>query len=1047
MDFSRKHLFIINILLITIFLTSSCTKKSSKNYLFGEDLEKAAKIYSTRPLDKQSAILLLKLSNPALLSALKTDKLKNVVDPELSKAIQNEQATVINKLKSINPEILVLYRYKMVLNALTVVVPSQDIEKVQQVSGVSLVKRSQSFDRPKALMASPAPKEGNLLTNNSALFIGSKAAYDKNIKGQNIRVGIIDTGIDYTHAMLGGSGDPKDYEKIKPADDSSMFPNMKVVGGVDFVGTAYNAASENFSQRIPVKDNNPMDEGGHGTHVAGTVAGIGDGQESYDGVAPSASLYALKVFGSDGSTSDEVVISALEFAADPNGDEILDDRLDVVNLSLGSLFGTPRIFYNQAIKNLTLGGTVVVCSAGNSGDVGYIVGAPSVSDEALSVAASVDSMDHNWKFKAVAIQFADKSEMTVEAIESSMTKPISMISSAQGQVIYVGMANKDFTEEEKSQIKGKVTLIDRGEVTFSEKIKRAQDAGAMGVVVANNSEGEPFGMGGDGKFDIPAIMISQSLGMKLKAALKLGDVVINFKVDKQIEKANLIDTVTDFSSRGPRSEDSIIKPEISAPGQNIISAGMGMGKVTIQLSGTSMSGPHVAGVMALMRQYYPELSVLQLKSIVMGTSKSMQDKEGVPYSISRVGAGRVQIDKAISASLVSDTVSLSLGDVRIDKQKRMLQTLKLKNIKMEPVKVTAVFEGHGALSMDPVDLTFAPKQELQLGLRFKLSSQLMKSYLEEVDGYVKFYQDKNEIFRLPVLAIARKVSGISATALTVNSTSKIDSDGSLVELNLANMSDQKGLTFPMNLISIDARKFDPTNDEYKSKACDLEKVGYKIVGNLMYVGFKLYQQVTTWDLCEVSMMIDSDGDGKADQEVFGGVGDRLEGFSTKGQLATVIFDANKAREIRKDYENLPESEKAKRPNYAATVLDAKPLMAFNHSSVAVMIMDITKLKVSPTGSLQVKFSSSSQEDYAVEGDDFLDQDDKNWRSLDISPKSQGYIFTSLEEVLEGQQSKELILTKGLGAHELLLLTPTNRSMVNANMTDDQGEVVRAKYLQ
>ena len=70
------------------------------------------------------------------------------------------------------------------------------------------------------------------------------------------------------------------------------------------------------------------------------------------------------------------VIAALEYAADPNKDLKLDDQLDVVNMSLGSSFGTPLILYSEAIQNLSDGGTVVVASAGNSGDRGFIVGAP-----------------------------------------------------------------------------------------------------------------------------------------------------------------------------------------------------------------------------------------------------------------------------------------------------------------------------------------------------------------------------------------------------------------------------------------------------------------------------------------------------------------------------------------------------------------------------------------------------------------------------------------------------------------------------------------------
>jgi minor extracellular serine protease Vpr len=85
----------------------------------------------------------------------------------------------------------------------------------------------------------------------------------------------------------------------------------------------------------------------------------------------------------------------------------LRDQLDIVNLSLGSGYGNPKILYAEAVKNLVQGGTVAVISAGNSGNVDYIVGAPGTSTEALSVAASIDNGDHNWKYDASEIVFAN----------------------------------------------------------------------------------------------------------------------------------------------------------------------------------------------------------------------------------------------------------------------------------------------------------------------------------------------------------------------------------------------------------------------------------------------------------------------------------------------------------------------------------------------------------------------------------------------------------------------------------------------------------------
>ena len=159
--------------------------------------------------------------------------------------------------------------------------------------------------------------------------------------GKGVKVGIIDTGIDYTHADFGGIGTAEAYDAAH-ADSANpdwratlpALGQVKVMGGYDFVGDDYDADTV----PAPTPDANPIDCNGHGTHVAGTVAGYGvndsggtftgdyanlNGADllSMDvgpGMAPDAKLYGLKVFGCEGST--EYVIPALDWALDPNGD-------------------------------------------------------------------------------------------------------------------------------------------------------------------------------------------------------------------------------------------------------------------------------------------------------------------------------------------------------------------------------------------------------------------------------------------------------------------------------------------------------------------------------------------------------------------------------------------------------------------------------------------------------------------------------------------------------------------------------------------------------
>lgn len=104
------------------------------------------------------------------------------------------------------------------------------------------------------------------------------------------------------------------------------------------------------------------------------------------GVAPRADLYALKVFGCGGASN--LVAAALEWSVDPNGDGDFSDHLDVINLSVGSPYGSYNNPSSVAANNAALAGVIVVAAGGNSGDAYYIVNSPGVADRSISVAAT-----------------------------------------------------------------------------------------------------------------------------------------------------------------------------------------------------------------------------------------------------------------------------------------------------------------------------------------------------------------------------------------------------------------------------------------------------------------------------------------------------------------------------------------------------------------------------------------------------------------------------------------------------------------------------------
>ena len=1015
-----------------------------------------AKLISTRPENSGPLKIIIKL--PA-------DPLAKVPKEEWSdqlNLIQDQQKKLISQLNAISSEIKIIYTYKTILNGMFVVIPESEASKVDAVIPEgSHIELSTLIQRPDAIVElSSNSSHGDLSARNSVKFIGADQIHAQGIKGQGIKVGIIDTGIDYTHSMLGGSGSVDDYKKVIPNQASPFFPNNKVVGGYDFVGTEYDSASPNPLLRIPIPDANPIDESGHGSHVAGTVAGISNGPESYDGVAPEAQLYALKVFGKDGSTDDAIVIAALEFAADPDNDIVTKNPLDVVNLSLGSPYGSPKLLYKEAISNLNSLGTLVVASAGNSGDVSYITGSPAVSDEALSVAASIDDMEHNWHFATSAFKIADENDIITEIAEATFTKPLEFIEHISGKLVYVGLA-KEITEEQASQLKGNMALIDRGEINFSIKIKNAFNAGATAAVVVNNREGSPSAMSGDAdeddknkKLDIPAVMISQTPGKSIREAVQKGIIVIaNLKIDTKVAKPELIDSLTDFSSRGPRSEDSIIKPEIAAPGSNIISAKVGGGNEIVTMSGTSMAAPHMTGVMALLKQTHPTLTPQELKSLSMLTAKSINNTKGAIYPIALQGAGRVQIPAANTSSITMTPAALSLGRHEVVASKTISRKIKIKNLEAKDLTLNLdpKFNANLAL-LSPKTISLKANEESLIDFQIKITAPNSKTFDNELDGFLLLIDQNKKTYSIPILAMALKISQVTSSALKVHSSSEADSTGSLSELTLNNHSLHSGPAYLFNLLGMDGLKDDHgINKRGLTTACDLESVGFRTVfvenkgqkTELLQMALKLYNPLTAWSNCEFSVQIDSNNDGIADQELAGANLSNTEGLGAG--MASILLDANKARALRKEYESkLTEKNPKKKPilSFANAVEALMDVTIVNQSTLMIIQAPVAGLKAIPGQNLRVKVGALNIESDTIEGNDFLGQ---NW--LDMPLNAQAQTLTDIPESLlvAGNGEINIQLTIGEGQHPLILYYPNNHASMTS-VSDQQSQVLQMEFV-
>lgn len=1021
---------------------------------------------TNRPQNYDRFMAVIKLQAPALLTSAVRENGVTKIDPALRDEILAEQDAFVAKLANISPEIKVLFKYRFVLNAVAIVAPKSLESQFKDLSGVSYVEGDRPFARmaPVQVNAESAASE-DITKKNSAIFLGARriaselkakdsAGNEIPVDGKGIRVGVIDTGIDYTHAMFGGEGTEEAYKRIDPnIVQPGTFPTKKVVGGRDFVGTEFDSNAPDFNRHIPLSDDNPIDEGGHGSHVSGTIAGMGDDVETYSGMAPEASLYGLKVFGKEGSTSDSIVIAALEYAANPSGDLDPKDQLDVVNLSLGSGFGTPHLLYSEAMRNLIIGGTSVVASAGNSGAFGFIVGAPSTTEETLSVAASIDDMDHNWKFGAVVFSTPTAPEILTEAVEASFAKPITEAGDIQGKLVYIGLADKDLTAEQRTALNGNVALIDRGVVTFFDKAKRAADGGAIGIVVANNQPGDPMVMGGDGSVSIPDIMITQSLGQRLKADMAQGEVRIKFKTDKRIEKPELVDSITNFSSQGPRSVDALIKPEVAAPGSNVISAAMGKGRKGVKFSGTSMASPHVTGIMALMRQYHPELTPLEMKALLINTAKIIKDTSGQLYPISRTGMGRIQAYEALTSPILVTKPTMSLGEISIETQKTVLQNFDVRNLTDKAISLSlSVAADEGLQFSMPATLELGPKEVKKVAVEVKIAPPSIQGAAKELDARIAFKTaDKGEIAHLPVLAMVKKISRIKVAGLNIAAASDDDAAGAKVELSLKNEGTVEGVALPFNYLGGDDRAVAERENPSRINDCDMQSAGWRIVSkdiegkktDMLEVAVKLYHPLTSWQVCDVSVLFDSNGDGVADQELVGtNMATMTANQAQVAMFGSLLTDAAKMRSIRKTYEEaFPKGVE----NYTEAIIDMQDYLSFEHATVAVLQADLSKIAKTAAGDLRIKVATLNTNVNVPEGDDYLGKEDARWDT--ITPTVDGQAFVSLPETIavKANETVKISATKGNAKGRLVVYMPNNMTTFSEIATDKQQALPQAKF--
>ncbi|HAX73642.1 MAG TPA: hypothetical protein DCY20_08960, partial [Firmicutes bacterium] len=468
--------------------------------------------------------------------------------------------------------------------------------------------------------------------------------HEDGITGEGIKVGVLDTGIDYNHPDLAAA-----YKGYRAEDGDANSVNIDSVLGWDFIDNDADPMETTYED-WKVSDYDETSSSGstyytsHGTHVSGTIAGQGDNSDTSQnvlGVAPDVELYGYRVLGPYGSGATSGIIAAIE--------KSVVDGMDVINLSLGGSSSSPFDPLVDAVNNATLAGVVTVISNGNSGPNQYTVGSPGVAPLPIAVGAS--TVDLTYDRYSVKSEESEELDLTSNLMGINLVKSINEYTEEAYELVYceLGYAN-DFEDKD---LTGKVAVIDRGTITFVEKIANAEAAGAAFVIIINNVDGEmPY----LGEFSgLNTLSLSLEDGTKLKSYMSEHETAtfsVSYK-DSYLVKG---DYLAEFSSAGPVGVTNEIRPDVVAPGSQVYSTVPGYindhesnnySYAYGRMSGTSMAAPHVTGVAALILQANKDYTPEQVKAAIMNTAEEIKQENGDNYSVHQVGAGRINAYNAV----------------------------------------------------------------------------------------------------------------------------------------------------------------------------------------------------------------------------------------------------------------------------------------------------------------------------------------------------------------------------------------------------------------
>lgn len=522
-------------------------------------------------------------------------------------------AAEIRRLLEQYPGLQLRNIFSLTFNGFSIKGPSTLLQKLAQDQAVEAISISKQYRAPQSVstavmgLETETQKQGKITPQFFTKQYQTFAADNMEIigvpeaqgilqnkwTGKGVKIGVIDTGLDYRHADL-----KQNYR-----------------GGHDVVD----------GDSDPMETTRMFGQTFHGTHVAGVIAANGE----MKGVAPEAEVYAYRALGPGGYGTSEQIIAAIEQA--------IRDKMDIINLSLGMNVNGPDLPLSLALNKAAEQGITAVTSSGNSGPNIWTVGTPGTAAKAISVGASTPTLQRPYLISRSG------EKIGLEPLQGSAPWHLS----GEYELADGGMGKP----EELKNVHGKIVLLRRGTLTFFEKVENAVEAGALAVIIYNNTKGALVGNLGY-LSPIPVMGLTKKTGQSLQAEIKKGHT--RFQTILEEEK----DELAPFSSRGPVTGSWEIKPDILAPGVAIQSTVPGG---YLPLQGTSMAAPHVTGACALLKEAHPDWQPEQIKAVLMNYAKPLTTKNGKPYRTYEQGAGRIQLKESLEAEVIAYPASLTFG--------------------------------------------------------------------------------------------------------------------------------------------------------------------------------------------------------------------------------------------------------------------------------------------------------------------------------------------------------------------------------------------------